>query len=47
MKENGLMIKRMDTDAIFMKTDQSMRGNGRMIDNKVTVSKHGQMGLGM
>lgn len=43
MKENGLMIKLMVGEFIYIKMELNMKGNGKMINKMVKVKKNGLM----
>ena len=47
MKGSGLMIGPMEWGTINIKTEHATVATGRMIDNMVTESKHGQIVLNM
>jgi hypothetical protein len=40
-KENGMMIKLMDGEFIYIKMELNMKGNGKMINKMVKVKKNG------
>lgn len=45
LKENGIKIKLMEKESIYILMGQNMRGNGKMIYNMDMVRKFGMMDL--